>query len=216
VKRTKLGFFGGTFNPVHFGHLRLALEVKQTLSLDEVRLVPCHRPAHRCEPEVSNAQRAEMLRLALSACEELRLDTRELDRPGPSYSVDTLQELREEMGSEVSLSWIMGSDAFAGLDSWHRWREMLDWGHLVVVARPGWELPETGPVADYLNRCQGPADILGEKPAGHIVVQTLRLLPISATDIRNQIAAGESPQFLLPDPVWQFIRQRGLYTHAAG
>ncbi|MDQ2076284.1 nicotinate-nucleotide adenylyltransferase [Marinimicrobium sp. ABcell2] len=212
---TTLGFFGGTFNPVHFGHLRLALEVKQALELDEVRLVPCHRPAHRGEPEVSDAQRAAMLRLALSDCADLQLDTRELERSGPSYSVDTLQGLREELGPETSLSWIMGSDAFAGLDTWHRWRELLDWGHIVVVARPGWKLPETGPVADCLTRHQGPAEVLSEKPAGHIVVQSLRLLPISATDIRTQIAAGESPQFLLPDSVWQFIQQHGLYARAA-
>lgn len=215
MTRTTLGLFGGTFDPVHFGHLRLALEVKQTLALDELRLLPCHLPGHRDEPEVSAPQRVEMLSLALSTCDQLRLDTREFDRPGPSYSVDTLAELRRELGPEISLAWIMGSDAFAGLDRWHRWQELLDWGHLIVVMRPGWELPESGPVAECLARYQADAHVLGEKAAGHIVVQTLRLLPISATDIRAQVNAGESPQFLLPDPVWQFIQRHGLYVRTS-
>lgn len=207
----QIGLFGGTFNPVHFGHLRLALEVHQTLGLDQVRLVPCHRPAHRGEPEVSSEQRVEMLRLALQNCPELSLDERELKRDGPSYSLETLQSLRAELGSEVSLTWIMGSDSFAGLDSWHRWRELLDWGHILVISRPGCELPTEGPVAELLNRRRAEAEILAEQPFGAIVVQELRLLPISATEIRTQIGRRQSPQFLLPESVWQFIQQQGLY-----
>lgn len=207
----QIGLFGGTFNPVHFGHLRLALEVRQTLGMDQVRLVPCHRPAHRGEPEVSSRQRLEMLHLALQNCPELSLDERELQRDGPSYSLETLQSLRAELGPEVSLIWIMGSDSFAGLDSWHRWRELLDWGHLLVVARPGCDLPSEGPVAELLNRRKAGAEVLNQQPSGAIVVQKLRLLPISATEIRAQVGKHQSPQFLLPEAVWQFIRQQGLY-----
>src|SRR5690554_7978664 len=123
-----------------------------------------------------------MLRLALNDCNQLQVDTREFDRPGRSYTVDTVAELRRELGPEISLAWIMGSDAFAGLDRWHRWQELLDWGHLVVVIRPGWALPESGPVAECLARHQADAQALGEKAAGHSVVQRLGLLPISATD----------------------------------
>lgn len=215
MTRTTLGLFGGTFDPIHFGHLRLALEVKQALALDELRLLPCHQPGHRDEPEVSAALRVEMLKLALSGSDQLQLDTRELERTGPSYSVDTLTELREELGPEISLAWIMGSDAFAGLDRWHRWQELLDLGHMIVVMRPGWELPERGPVAEYLARHKADGQVLRQKAAGHIVVQTLRLLPISATDIRAQICAGDSPQFLLPDSVWEFIQSRGLYARTS-
>lgn len=208
---SQIGLFGGTFNPVHFGHLRLALEVRQTLSLDEVRLVPCHRPAHRGELEVSSGQRLEMLRLALQNCPELSLDERELARDGPSYTLETLQSLRAELGPDVSLTWIMGSDAFAGLDSWHGWRKLLDFGHILVIARPGYELPSQGPVAELLNRRGAEAEVLAEQPFGAIVVQELRLLPISATEIRAQIGRHQSPQFLLPEPVWDFIQQQGLY-----
>lgn len=208
---SQIGLFGGTFNPVHFGHLRLALEVRQTLALDQVRLLPCHKPAHRGAPEVSSRARVEMLRLALQSCPELSLDERELNRDGPSYSLETLQSLRAELGPEVSLIWIMGSDSFAGLDSWHGWHELLDWGHILVVARPGYELPRQGPVAELLDQRRAEADVLGEQPSGAIVVQKLRLLPISATEIRTQIGQHQSPQFLLPESVWQFIQQQGLY-----
>lgn len=210
--RTRVGIFGGTFNPVHCGHLRLALEVRQALAMDEVRLLPCHQPPHREEPGASSAQRADMLRLALAACPELQLDERELLRGGPSYSLDTLRSLRAELGPEVSLSWILGSDSFATLDRWHRWRELLEWGHLIVVLRPDWPLPDSGPVAELLAGSGAGPERLESHAAGAVVVQPLRLLPISATEIRAQIAAGESPQFLLPDSVWQFIQQQGLYA----
>lgn len=210
-KRRKLGLFGGTFNPVHNGHLRLALEACETLGLEQVRLLPCHQPPHRATPDVDSHQRAEMLRLAITSCPRLVLDERELQRSGPSYTVDSLRSLREEQGPEVSLVWIMGSDAFAGLESWHHWRELLDWGHLVVIARPGSELPTEGAVAQWLEDHQAQPDALEAHPSGAIVVRTLRLLPISATEIRALIGGGRSPQFLLPDAVWNYINERGLY-----
>lgn len=207
----QVGLFGGTFNPVHFGHLRLALEVRLALKLDQVRLVPCHIPAHRDDPEVSSSQRVDMLRLALQDCPDLSLDERELERHGPSYSLETLQSLRAELGPDVSLTWIMGSDSFAGLDSWHGWSELLDWGHILVVSRPGYQLPSKGPVAELLNRRRAEAEVLAAQPSGAIVVKELRLLPISATEIRTQISQHQSPQFLLPESVRQFIQQHGLY-----
>lgn len=209
--RRQIGLFGGTFNPVHHGHLRLALEACETLGLEQVRLLPCHQPPHRATPNVDSAQRCEMLRLALEDCPPLVLDSRELQRDGPSYTVDSLRSLREELGPEVSLVWIMGGDAFAGLASWHRWRQLLDWAHLLVVARPGWELPEQGPVHEWWQAHRAEPAALEEQASGSIVVRTLRLLPISATEIRTMIGAGRSPQFLLPDQVWQYIRERGLY-----
>lgn len=210
-RRSKVGLFGGTFDPVHHGHLRMALEVQEGLGLEQVRLLPCHQPPHRATPSVSSAERTEMLRLALADCPSLVLDARELEREGPSYTVDSLRSVRAELGSQASLAWIMGSDAFASLDRWHRWRELLDWAHLVVVARPGWHLPSRGEVAHWLAEHRASPDVLDQQPAGAIVVQTLRLLPISATEIRDLVADGQSPQFLLPDAVWTYIQTRGLY-----
>ena len=209
--RNKIGVLGGTFDPIHFGHLRLALELKQSLGLSQMRLMPCHRPVHRGEPQVSSAQRAEMIRLALLDCPELTLDERELRRDTPSYTFDTLRSLRAELGAEVSLIWAMGTDAFAALDSWNRWQELLDYTHLVVIERPGFSLPDAGPVARLLQQHRAPTSALDELPAGAIVLPSLRLLDISATGIRAQLAAGESAQFLLPESVRRYILAEGLY-----
>jgi len=208
--RRLVGYFGGTFDPVHLGHLRLALELRQQLPLDELHLLPCHLPPHRPEPGATSAQRVAMLELALTECPELRLDCRELKRNRPSYTFDTLTELRAELGSDTSLVFCMGADSFAQLHTWHRWRELLDLAHLLVVARPGWSLPDEGPQADLLAKC-GELSDLHAAAAGNLVLAATRLLPISATEIRQLIAQGLSPQFLLPDAVWRYIQTHGLY-----
>lgn len=212
TERKKIGIFGGTFDPIHIGHLRMALELKEQLGLDEMRLLPCHQPPHRAAPQVSSAQRAEMLRIALQDCPELQLDERELQRDKPSYTYDTLLELRAELGSEVSLVLCMGEDAFAGIPSWYCWQELIHLAHIVVIARPGWTLPVSGEVRDLRDKYQGEPKQLDETAAGSIVLQSPRLLPISATDIRQQIQAGNSAQFLVPDAVWNYIRTHDLYS----
>ncbi len=209
--RKKIGIFGGTFDPIHIGHLRMALELKEQLGLDEMRLLPCHQPPHRDAPQVSSVQRAEMLRIALQDCPELQVDERELQRDKPSYTYDTLLELRAEFGSDVSLVLCMGEDAFAGLPSWYCWGELIHLAHIVVIARPGWAIPEHGDARDLLDKYQGEPRCLDETAAGSIVLQSPRLLPISATDIRQQIQAGKSAQFLVPDAVWNYIRTKQLY-----
>lgn len=206
-----LGFFGGTFDPIHLGHLRLALELKQRLALDEMRLLPCYIPPHRAAPGADAQQRLKMLQLALADCAELRWDSRELQRENPSYTYDTLRELRTELGVDVSLSWCMGMDSFASLYSWHRWQELIELAHLVVIARPGWEMPTQGLVADLIAQHRAGVDAIRTASAGKLVILEQRLLPISATEIRAQIQAGESPQFLVPDAVWSYIRAQGLY-----
>lgn len=209
--RPCIGFFGGTFDPIHLGHLRLALELKQQLKLDELRLLPCYIPPHRATPSASAPQRLQMLQLALADCPELGWDARELQRNAPSYTYDTLSELRSELGAEASLCWCMGMDSFVSLDSWHRWQELIELAHLVVVARPGWALPTSGPVAELVAQHRAQPQALHTAAAGKLVVCEARLLPISATEIRTQIGAGQSPQFLLPDSVWRYIREQQLY-----
>lgn len=209
--RKLIGIFGGTFDPIHIGHLRMALELKQQLGCDEMRLVPCHRPSHRDSPQASSQQRVEMLRIALLECPALTLDERELGRDGPSYTVITLQELRAELGGDVSLVLCMGADAFAGLPSWHLWQELIKLAHIVVIARPGWSLPESGAARELLRRHQGEPASLRDTPAGTIVLASPRLLPISSTEIREQIQRDKSAQFLVPDGVWQYIGAHRLY-----
>ena len=209
--RKKIGIFGGTFDPIHIGHLRMALELKEQLGLDEMRLLPCHQPPHRDAPQVSSAQRVEMLRIALQDCPELQLDERELQRDKPSYTYDTLLELRAELGSEVGLVLCMGADAFVGLPNWYCSQELIHFAHIVVITRPGWNIPESGDARDLLDKYQGEPNRLTEAVAGSIVLQSPRLLPISATEIRQQIQAGTSAQFLVPDAVWNYIKANHLY-----
>jgi nicotinate-nucleotide adenylyltransferase len=131
-----IGIYGGTFDPVHFGHLRTALEVREALGLDEVRFTPCRQPPHRVAVASPEA-REKMLELALAKEAGFVLDRRELDRPGPSYMIDTLAALRAEWGADASLCLILGRDAFLGLPSWRRWNELTGLAHLVVMTRPG-------------------------------------------------------------------------------
>lgn len=209
--RKRIGIFGGTFDPIHIGHLRIALELKQQLQLDEMRLLPCYLPPHRPTPGASANQRVDMLEIALQDCAALQIDKRELQRDKPSYTYDTLHDLRAAVGEQTSLCLCLGMDSFATLDTWHNWDQLLQLAHILVVARPGWLLPESGAVADLLQSCRGDSTAIAQQAAGAIVVLEQRLLPISATDIRAQIRSGHSPQFLVPDGVWNYIRRNGLY-----
>lgn len=211
-----IGLFGGTFDPIHIGHLRMALELKQHLDMDEMRLLPCHVPPHRARPGAGAEQRASMTELAVAECPDLTVDRRELATTEPSYSYHTLQSLRRELGDQVSLCLSMGMDSLASLHTWYRWDELLDMAHIAVAARPGWELPEEGPVGDYLKNHRGARSDLRRRPAGTLVIEELTRLPISSTDIRGQIARGESPQFLLPDSVWAYILRHDLYREPQG
>jgi nicotinate-nucleotide adenylyltransferase len=205
---------GGTFDPIHAGHLRSAVELREALALDELRFVPCHVPPHRHAPVASAAQRLRMLELAIADEPGLSIDTRELQRDEPSYSINTLIALRAELGAACALSLIVGMDAFAQLHTWHRWQEILDYAHIIVIARPGSELPQHGAVADLLRAKRADAGIVKQQNCGSIVGVELTPLPISATAIRNLIQAARSPRYLLPDAVWNYIRAQRLYQSA--
>lgn len=208
-----LGIYGGTFDPIHHGHLRTALEVKEALQLEELRLLPCRLPPHRGSPGCTPQQRLKMLELALEHAEPgFVLDRRELERDGPSYMVDTLASIREEIGDRP-LCLIVGLDAFAGFPSWHRWRELLELAHVAVMRRPDAPAPEwagelTRVVAD--RKVEG-ADVLRQSSAGRIAFLDVTQLAISATGIRRLIAAGKSPRYLVPDAVWAMIQSQRLY-----
>tara|TARA_R110002072_G_scaffold584_6_gene4619 strand:+ start:290 stop:952 length:663 start_codon:yes stop_codon:yes gene_type:complete len=214
VSSGPIGIFGGTFNPVHYGHLRSALEIRERLGLAEVRLMPSARPPHRATPDCSIAERLEMVRLAVAGEPGLVCDERETLRAGPSYTVDSIRELRQEVGPQTSLCLVMGADALLGLADWHQWQQLTDYAHLVVIARPGWHFPSAGAVADWLQPllCAQVDELLAQ-PAGKVHLLQLRPLEISSTEIRELIAAGRSPRYLLPDPVWSRIRSAGLYGY---
>jgi len=214
---------GGTFDPIHFGHLRMALESADRLNLDEVRFIPSARPPHRGEPDASDRQRLEMVELAIADEDLFVLDDREYRREGVSYMVDTLESLRAEMGDNVSLILIMGSDAFLGLASWHRWQRLLKLVHIVVVTRPGdvrvfgTNSVNGSAIRDlelqkhYNSHLTGDLGELHVNPCGSIYTLETTALGISASNIRNMIAAGQSPKFLLPGTVLSYINERNLY-----
>jgi nicotinate-nucleotide adenylyltransferase len=212
--RPPLGILGGTFDPIHNGHLRTAVELAEALGLGEVRLLPAGSPPHRPPPVASVELRWHMLVAAVAGKSGLVPDNRELRRGGPSYTVDTLVELRAESGDRP-LCLILGADAFAGLASWHRWRDLAGLVHLVVVHRPGFEIPVRGEVGELLDarRAMRPAELAGT-PAGRVLLQPVTPLAIAASAIRDLVARGGDPAFLVPDAVRDLILQSGCYGAA--
>ncbi len=207
-----VGVFGGTFNPVHFGHLRSAVELLERLQLERLHLMPSAVPPLRSAPDCSAEDRARMVALAVEGEPQLVCDDRELKRTGKSYTIDSLVELRRELGEARSLCMVMGCDALLGLDRWHRWEELLDWAHIVVISRPGWALPSTGVVVDWLNAHRADsAAPLRQRPAGCVLLEELRPLAISATEVRELLAAGRSARYLLPQSVLEYIDAHQLY-----
>lgn len=206
-----IGILGGTFDPIHFGHLRTALELQQELHFAEVRLVPCYQPVHRKQPMASPEHRLAMARLAVESEALLQVDACEIERKGPSYTIDTLITLREAL-PHTPLCLIMGIDSLLSFSSWHRWQEILKLAHLVIVHRPRYRLPQTGVIADLLKQyLQKNQNKLHETLAGYIVLHPVTQLEISATDIRKQIALGKNPRYLLPNNVYQYIQDHGVY-----
>ena len=209
-----IGILGGTFDPVHCAHLRLAIEVRDRLGLDRVLLLPAPNPRLRDSPRADVARRIELLEAAVDGEPGLAVDARELERDGPTYSVDTLESLRGEFPEEA-IVFILGMDSFRRLDRWHRWHALTELAHLVVAERPGDALPESGPVAEFLapRRCDDAAALMS-KPAGHIMICAPPLLDISATRIRRLLAEGRSIRFLVPDKVIDVIERTRCYADA--
>jgi len=207
-----VALFGGTFDPIHIGHLRAAWEVSELLDC-EVRLLPSGQPPHRAAPGRSAADRAAMIELALAGQDRLCLDRRELERSGPSYSVDTLRELREELGPDRPLLFMLGADAFRALPTWHRWRELTGLAHLVAMTRPRQRLDKLDPALHeaMLGRWTGVVERLRGEPAGRVMVVRVTPLSISSSLIRQSLAQGHMPRYLLPQPVLDYILERGLY-----
>jgi nicotinate-nucleotide adenylyltransferase len=208
-----LGLLGGTFDPVHVGHLRLALEVRERLGLDEVRLLPAPRPRLRDAPRVDAATRLRLLRAAVGSVAGLSVDARELDAPGPTRTVDTLEGLRREVGDRP-LCWILGADAARGLDRWHAWERLTTLAHLVIARRPGARLPHQGPVAALITQCRDDAPgALSGRPAGVVRVCDIPAMDVSATGLRERLACGRSIDFLVPEEVRRMLLKEGLYAH---
>lgn len=215
-----IGLLGGTFNPIHFGHLRMAQELADTLSFDEVRFIPSANPPHKPAPLVNAAHRAAMVRLGIANNPAFTIDERELQRTNASYTIDTLQSLRDELGNEISLVLLMGSDAFAKFNTWHRWEEIIQRCNITLVQRPlvsqhaentkKERLPKI--LETFLhNHYTENGDDLHESPAGFITMQPVTALDISSTAIRHALQQKKSARYLMPDSMIDYIHTHQLY-----
>ena len=208
---TPVGIFGGTFDPIHYGHLRTAFELMQVLQCGEIRFVPSRQPPHRDITAADPELRLKMVKAAIAGQEGFVLDDREFQREGPSFTVDTLTSLRQELGN-TPLALIIGMDAFLGLPTWHRWEEMLELAHIVVAQRPGWKAPDMGVLGELIER-QGTLRIedLHSAPAGRVHIHAVTRLEIASREIRELIAVGRDPRFLMPDAVRDIIMTSACY-----
>lgn len=211
----RIGILGGTFDPIHDGHLRVALETAEQLALDEVRLVPSSVPPHRIAPLATAAERLRMLQLAADPNPGFVVDDIELARGGPSYMIDTLRIMRDRVGPETRLCLIVGCDAFSRIDTWKEWQRLVDYAHIVVVRRPGSELePSAAAKAWFEPRLEAdPEQALLRAAHGSMLYLVLTQLAISATQIREIFATGRSPRYLLPDAVLDYIRENRIYNY---
>ncbi len=208
-----IGILGGTFDPVHNGHLRLAIEMREALGLSRVRLIPASVPPLRNAPDAAAPDRLRMLEAAIEGEDGLEIDERELKRKGTSYTVDTLRSLRKEIGA-TPLCLIVGMDAFRRLDEWHQWEELPELAHIAVAQRPGAEHPESGPVARLVeSKGVDDPEKLRQREAGHVIFCEIPALEISATRIRTLLAAGRSIRYLVPDRVNEILI-KGEQYHA--
>ena len=210
-----IGVFGGTFDPIHYGHLRLAEDMADALSLDRVLLIPAGQPPHRGAPRTAAGHRLEMVRRAIAGNPRFVADAREVQRPHPSYTVDTLISLRTELGDAQPLWLLLGADAFLDLPGWHEWRRLFELANIAVAERPGARLMQSDAIMEALKSEMSQRQVtVGTPtgPAGSVLLRATPPLDISATAIRDILARHGSARYLLPDAVLDYIHEHRLYT----
>ena len=213
-----IGLLGGTFDPIHFGHLRMAQELAEALNLDEVRFIPAANPPHKSTPLVTAHHRATMVQLAINNNPLFRLDDREIFRAGASYTIDTLISLRNELGENTSLVLFMGSDAFTNFNTWHDWEKIIQLCHIALVQRPlsSMKAPLAKVLETFLhNHYTENIDDLRETHAGYVTMQSITPLDISSTAIRTNLQNKSSARYLMPDGVLDYIESNMLYNNSA-
>jgi len=206
-----IGILGGSFDPIHYGHLHIALTLYQQLHLSEVRFIPCKNSVSNKKIVANVQQRLTMLKLALQPYSYFSIDEQELHRSTPSYMIETLAALRQKWGDR-SLGLILGYDNLVKLDHWHQWASLIDYAHLLIVPRPDQAEPYSKEIDAFIEKHRThDASLLTRQPAGLLFMTHGQALPISATDIRKTIASGSYPFGLLPSTVLDYILEQKLY-----
>jgi len=212
-----VGIFGGTFDPIHYGHLRVAEEIVETVGLQKMYFVPAGMPRLRHSPVASSQHRVEIVRLAIQKNPDFVLDEREIYRDGVSYSIDTVREFKQEFGEEVRLCFILGADAFIKLPEWNNWKELFNLCHFIVSTRPGYSLTLIKELLskelreECSQRWVSNTESLRKDTSGLIFIASTTMLDISATSIRAHIAAGRSVRHLVPSVTVNYISENKLY-----
>lgn len=203
---------GGTFDPIHHGHLRSAVDILDYFQFKNLRLIPCYQPVHKDQPSVSAEQRLKMVELGIHADARLSVDEREILREGRSYSIDTLTQLRDELGPEEPLIMVVGMDSFLSLPTWSRWQELLNVAHILVISRPGWEPDFISSLESFYkkHRAESAAE-LQCAPAGKIWMESFTPLAISSSQVRNLCRKKASIAYLVPETIQRFIETHSLY-----
>jgi len=212
-----VGIFGGTFDPIHYGHLRVAEEIVETVGLQKMYFVPAGMPRLRYSPVASSQHRVEIVRLAIQKNPDFVLDEREIYRDGVSYSIDTVREFKQEFGEEVRLCFILGADAFIKLPEWNNWKELFNLCHFIVSTRPGYSLTLIKELLskelreECSQRWVSNTESLRKDTSGLIFIASTTMLDISATSIRAHIAVGRSVRHLVPSVTVNYISENKLY-----
>ena len=209
-----IGVLGGSFDPIHFGHIKPCMEVTNRYGLDQVRLLPCKVSPFKQQTFASDEQRWQMVKMVASNSEIFKADRRELDRVEPSFSVLTLREMANEEPTKNKLFWLLGMDALIGFPNWHLATEIMRYCHVLVLRRPGYELPLDGDVRAWLDQylCEDFQE-LENTMYGHIYMTNIEMLDISSTEIREMIKKDEQPRFKMPGGIWNYIKRNQLYLN---
>ncbi|KZN14808.1 nicotinate-nucleotide adenylyltransferase [Marinomonas sp. TW1] len=212
LKKKGVAIMGGTFDPIHNGHLRTAVDILDGYHYASLRLIPCFQPVHKRQPSITPQQRLDMVKLAISSHDGLLVDDREITREGPSYTADTLRDIRAEIGPDEPLVMVLGMDSFLSLPTWHNWQDLIKFAHLFVVSRPGWEPDLISELSRFSEnyRAASPHE-LQCKPSGLVWFETLTPLGISSSMIRSLARKNKSIAYLLPEPVQNYIETNQLY-----
>lgn len=211
----KIGILGGSFDPVHFGHIKPSLQLAEDFQLDSIRLIPCKISPFKDETFASAQHRWNMVSIIAGSSELFEADARELQRDTPSYSYETLREIASEVANNSTLFWIMGEDALIDFPRWYQAEKIMQLCHVLVMRRPGYDVSQNASTSTWLKpyMCKD-VSMLSEKQYGCIYMTDVELLDISSTQIRETVHAGKQPRFMLPGGVWNYIKRNNLYQES--